>query len=137
MFKLFFSFIFLIIFSINSSAEDSFISKIEGLANRGFSDAQYNLARMYANGESVEQDFISAEYWFKKSAQQGNVDAQYQLGRMYDAGIGVSIDKKEAFKWYALSAEQGSIEAQYNLGLAYRFGVGVCLLYTSDAADEG
>ena len=112
MFKLFFSFIFLIIFSLTLSAKESFISRIEGLANRGFSDAQYNLARMYANGESVEQNFISAEYWFRKSAEQGNVDAQYQLGRMYDAGLGVPIDKKEAFKWDSLSAEQGSIEAQ-------------------------
>ena len=75
--------------------------------------------------ESVDQDLIAAEYWFRKSAEQGNLDAQYQLGRMYDSGLGVSINKKEAFKWYSLSAEQGSIDAQYNLGLAYRLGIGV------------
>ena len=125
MLKLFFSYIFLIIFSLPVSAENSFIAKIESLAERGFADAQYNLARMYANGESIDQDFISAEFWFRKSAEQGNIDAQYQLGRMYDSGLGVAVNKKEAFKWYSLSAEQGSIEAQYNLGLAYRFGVGV------------
>ena len=125
MFKLFSFYIFLIIFSLPVFAENTFITKIENLAERGFSDAQYNLARIYANGESVDQDLIAAEYWFRKSAEQGNLDAQYQLGRMYDSGLGVSINKKEAFKWYSLSAEQGSIDAQYNLGLAYRLGIGV------------
>jgi TPR repeat protein len=115
MFKLFSFYILLIIFSLPVFAENTFITKIENLAERGFSDAQYNLARIYANGESVDQDLIAAEYWFRKSAEQGNLDAQYQLGRMYDSGLGVSINKKEAFKWYSLSAEQGSIDAQYNL----------------------
>ena len=128
MLKLFFLYIFLIIFSLPISAENSFLNRIENLAERGFADAQYNLARMYANGESTDQDFISAEFWFRKSAEQGNIDAQYQLARMYDSGLGVAVNKKEAFKWYSLSAEQGSIEAQYNLGLAYRFGVGGCAM---------
>ena len=100
MFKIFFSYIFLIFFSVNLLAENSFISKIETLASEGFDDAQLNLARIYANGEFVDQDFVLAEYWYRKSANQGNINAQYQLGWMYDVGLGVDVDKKEAFIWY-------------------------------------
>ena len=48
MFKLFSFYILLIIFSLPVFAENTFITKIENLAERGFSDAQYNLARIYA-----------------------------------------------------------------------------------------
>ncbi|GIS05459.1 MAG: hypothetical protein CM15mP109_02150 [Candidatus Dadabacteria bacterium] len=70
MFKLFSFYILLIIFSLPVFAENTFITKIENLAERGFSDAQYNLARIYANGESVDQDLIAAEYWLEVTGKR-------------------------------------------------------------------
>ena len=106
------------------ASDSKFMKEINSLAQEGYVDAQYNLARIYSNGESVDQDLELAAYWFLQAAEQDNRDAQYQLARMFENGLGVGIDLEEAFRWYKLSAEQGRIEAQYSLGLAYRFGIG-------------
>ena len=44
-------------------------------AKNGNSEAQYNLAVMYENGEGVKENLESALKWYKKSAQQGNKKA--------------------------------------------------------------
>ena len=100
-----------------------FMDEINRLAIEGYVDAQYNLARIYSNGESVDQDLELAAYWFLQAAEKGNRDAQHQLARMFEKGFGLEMDLKEAFNWYKLSAEQGSIESQYSLGLAYRLAL--------------
>ena len=104
--------------SLTLASDSRFMEEINNLAQEGYVDAQFNLARIYSNGESVDQNLELAAYWFLQAAEQDNRDAQYQLARMYENGLGVGVDLKEAFKWYKLSAEQGSIEAQYSLGLA-------------------
>jgi TPR repeat protein len=40
------------------------MEEINNLAENGYVDAQYNLARIYSNGESVDQDLKLASYWF-------------------------------------------------------------------------
>ncbi len=46
------------------------------LAEYGHSDAQSYLAGMYANGEGVPQDYVSAHMWFTLAAAQGDETAQ-------------------------------------------------------------
>ena len=87
---------------------------------------EYNLGRMYANGEGVPKDFVEAVKWYRLAAEQGVAYAQYNLGYMYSSGEGVPKDFVEAVKWYRLAAEQGVAYAQYNLGLMYGPRVRAC-----------
>lgn len=46
----------------------------------GDADAQYNLGKMYLEGNGVPQDDSEAAKWFRKAAEQGNSKAQKVLG---------------------------------------------------------
>ena len=109
--------------SHHASAEDDVVAD----GRQGYVEAQYNLGRMYANGEGVPEDFVEAVAWYRKAAEQGHVeaiawyrkavdqnhaDAQFTLGQMYFGGV----DNAEASTWYRKAAEQGHVEAQYMLG---------------------
>lgn len=95
------------------------------LAEQGSSIAQFNLGRMYRNGEGVTKNYHEAFKWFTLSAENGDASAQDSLGIMYYWGESVPQDYQKSFKWTALSAEQGYASAQNNLGAMYYFGKGV------------
>lgn len=59
------------------------IHQLKTLANKGDSEAQFELGVIYDNGDQLPQDLKKAAYWYTKSAQQGHVDAQYNIGDMY------------------------------------------------------
>ena len=90
--KLIFIFVTIFISNIAFASNSKFMEEINNLAENGYVDAQYNLARIYSNGESVDQDLKLASYWFLRAAEQGNRDAQYQLARMFESGLGVTVD---------------------------------------------
>ena len=69
--------------------------------------AQYFLARMYAAGQGVEQDFERAAKWYREAAEKGVGDAQFRLGRLYETGEGVPGDVEYAFGWYSVAAHLG------------------------------
>ncbi len=94
------------------------------LAERGFTLAQYNLGRMYYNGDGVAQNYKEAKKWFDRAAAQEYAPAQTSVGILYDEGQGVRRDYKEAMKWYRFGAEQGHVPAQVRLGLLYADGKG-------------
>ena len=89
--------------------------EFRALAERGNTDAQYNLGQMYRQGEGVPQDDAEAVRWYRLAAEKGDADAQYNLGQMYRQGIGVPQDAAEAVKWYRLAAKQGYANAQAKL----------------------
>ena len=95
------------------------------LGQKGDSDAQFNLAKMYREGKGVSKDYRAAVKWFNLSAERGNALAQYHLGVAYSFGLGVVPDYEIALKWYLKSAEQGNAFAQHHLSLLYYFGNGV------------
>ena len=112
-------------------------------ANNGDPNDQYNLGKVFADGNVVPQDFNEAFMWFEKAAEQGNAKAQYNLGRMYRKGKGVPQDYNEAIKWYTKSAKQGKAYAQYSLALMYYYGDDIPQDYNkafkwfSKAAEQG
>jgi hypothetical protein len=95
------------------------------LAKSGNADAQFGLAVIYNDGIGVPQDYIEANYWFLRAAEQGYSPAQYNLGNAYKNGTGMTPDASLAVIWWRKSAEQGFGPAQYNLGTAYIEGVGI------------
>ncbi|BBM88728.1 hypothetical protein COTS27_00413 [Spirochaetota bacterium] len=94
-------------------------------AERGSTEASYNLGWIYRNAENVEKDIQQAVFWYRKAAELGHAGAQNNLGVMYLQGNGVAQDKKQAAKWYEKAATQGNVVAQNNLGVMYASGEGV------------
>ena len=76
-------------------------------AELGFSEAQYNLGRMYDIGKVVPKNYIEASKWYRKAAEQGEILAQVRLGGMYKLGQGVPQDYIRAYSWLNISASQG------------------------------
>jgi TPR repeat protein len=122
-------------------------------------NAQFNLGRMYENGDGVpririkesgggrsdawkKKHYKEAVKYYRMAANQGHAEAQLSLGRIYSSGDGVSQDGKEAVKWYHKAADQGIARAKYELGIMYEFGEGVpeddtkASWWYSEAAEE-
>ncbi len=95
------------------------------LAERGDMEAQYQLARMYANGRGVPRDQTQAAKWFEKATAVLDPGAQFNLGIMYFEGQGVPKDYGQAAHWFKRAGERGDSEALFNLGLMYDDGKGV------------
>src|SRR5262249_9754331 len=89
------------------------------LAEKGETDAQALLARLYMMGQGVLKDPELATKWFKTAADQGNAEAQFFLGSMY---LLPQKDVTEGLKWMRLAAEQGNQDAQLILGRVYADG---------------
>lgn len=112
-------------------------------AQKGDAKAQYELARMYDDGDGTEQDDAEAVKWYTKAAEQGNADAQNNLGVMYDNAEGVEENDERAVYWYTKAAEQGDSDAQCNLALMYDDGTGVelddkkAIYWYTKAAEQG
>ncbi|MGO9950730.1 MAG: retroviral-like aspartic protease family protein [Dissulfurispiraceae bacterium] len=100
-------------------------NEFKELAVQGNAEAQYNLGRMYIEGQGVPRNYAEATKWYRKAAEQGHAGAQHDLGMMYNSGQGVPKDDAEAARWYRKAADQGDVGAQYNLGVMYREGDGV------------
>jgi uncharacterized protein len=83
-------------------------------AEMGDAEAQYELARAYANGLYTKQDISLAMEWWLKSAEQGNPKAQFQIGLSYDEGKWVVSNKQLAIEWYQQAARQGITQALFN-----------------------
>jgi len=93
------------------------IRDLEQSANRGSSEAEFNLAvanmvgryKGYSNREAFEI--------FLKSAKAGFDNAMFNVGRSYLAGKGVKKDLKAARRWFMRAARLNNAEALFSLGL--------------------
>lgn len=131
---------------VGSGVKQDYIEAIKWFrlaADQKYADAQYELGKMYFNGDGVKQDYAETVKWHRLAADQGHAKAQLLLGSMYDNGRGVKQNSAEALKWYRLAADQGDSDAQFVLGLRYEFGQGVkqddteALKWYRLAADQG
>jgi hypothetical protein len=94
-------------------------------ADKGQSEAEYNLGMLYLKGQSVAPDTQEALRLFRLAAEQGQPDAQFQLGLMREKGVGVPQNYAEAEFWFALAAGRGDPEAESGLAGLYEQGYGV------------
>lgn len=95
------------------------------MAERGDTDAQFNLGCAYLVGWGVGRDATAAASWFEAAADGDDARAQFNLGVIHAARVGVQRDMQRAFKWFKAAADQGDLEAQFNLGSMYTNGEGV------------
>ena len=66
-------------------------------AKDGDAEAQYYVARIYANGmDNVDIDYAEAASWYQMAADQGYAEAKQELGYLYERGLGVEQDALKA-----------------------------------------
>ena len=76
-------------------------------ADQGNAGAQFNLGRMYRNGQGVKKDDVEAAKWWQLAAEQDFTMAQLNLGTLYATGQGVPQDNVRAYFWFILAAARG------------------------------
>jgi TPR repeat protein len=102
---------------------------VRAAAEQGFARAEFELGRMYADGEDyvygalVTQDSAEAARWFQRAAAQNLGAAQIALGDLYFEGRGVAQSDEEAARWYRM-AEPNWLNPT-RLGVLYEEGRGV------------
>jgi hypothetical protein len=108
-------------------------------AKQGDIVAQFELGRMYLEGEGVAEDTEEAMSWLRKAAEKGHAHAQFQLGMLL-----VLKDKfSDAARWLRKSAEQNDSMAQVLLGRMIEAGRGLrkseeeAVLWYRKAAEQG
>jgi cell division septation protein DedD len=109
------------------------------LAEKGDSDAQFNLGQAYRLGRGVPTNLSAAKTWFERAASQGHVDAQTTLGLL----LFQNGDQAEGLSWLKKAAEQGEPRALLVYGTALVNGDTVTqdrvlgYAYVSRAAAQG
>jgi len=94
-----------------SAGEDA-VAALRRDAERGFAAAQYQLGKLYRDGQGVPADPAAAARWFRAAAEQGYAKAQRNIGMRYAAGDGVTADRIEALTWLTIAAQQGLSAAE-------------------------
>ncbi len=101
-------------------------------AEMGYTDAYYNVANAYLNGEGVEKDFGKAFEWFKKAVDSGDNYAKLKLAECYKRGAGCERNYAAAMALYQQIAGDKSLKrysfvdvAEYEIGNMYLKGLGV------------
>ena len=51
-------------------------------ADKGHTEAMYNIGVYYENGDGVKQDYTEAMKWYRKAADRGDDDAKAALERL-------------------------------------------------------
>jgi len=90
-----------------------------------YAEAHYAIAKLYWQGDGVEQNFRQAYDWLLQAAELGHAGAQAKLGFMYTDGLVVRQDFSQAFGWYSKAAKGGNVDGLYNLGIFYYYGWGI------------
>jgi uncharacterized protein len=86
-----------------------------------FSDACFEIARLYAKGEDLPQSFATATMWYRRAADQGHTQAKISLATL-------AIEAKnysEARHWCEAAAKDRNTGGYYCLGYIYQNGLGV------------
>ena len=101
-------------------------------AEMGYTDAYYNVAYAYLNGEGVERDFDKAFEWLQKAVDSGDPYAKLKLAECYKRGAGCQRDYAVAMALYQQVACDKSLKrysfadvAEYEIGNMYLKGLGV------------
>lgn len=87
------------------------LQEAQKLAKKGDADAQYELAKMHADGAEVPRDNAEAARLYHLSALQGHVAAQFALGAMYLYSRGVPQDYAKAHMWFNIARANGHARA--------------------------
>ena len=75
-------------------------------AEGGDADAMAHLGHMYASGNGVVANNVTALKWFKASADRQHPSGLFGLGSMMLSGRGTHQNYRQAFSLFSAAAEQ-------------------------------
>lgn len=94
------------------------------LAEKGDTQAQRGMGKLYEKGRGVERDYATAVKWYRPAAEKGDAESQYRLSVAYGYGLGgLKIDEAKAVEWLRKAAENGQKRAQKSLARGYENGL--------------
>ncbi len=99
-------------------------AKLIQMAREGDSEAVYNLALTYVNGDKVYTNYKEAAKLLEKAIADNYYPAYAQLAKLYLHGWGVAFDGQKAFDLYKKGAAHQDSYALYGLGVCYDYGIG-------------
>lgn len=76
-------------------------------AESGNVDVQMALARMFARGDGIKEDYAKSFEWYIKAAEAGSARSQIEVGDIYAKGKGVERNLQKALEWYTRAADAG------------------------------
>jgi TPR repeat protein len=85
---------------------------ISKAAQQGLDKAQYNLGKMYRDGQGAQADAKAAAEWFLKAAEQGHAKSQTHIGTRLMRGQGIAKDEARALMFLILGAQGGDYPAK-------------------------
>ena len=94
-------------------------------AERGNSQAQYNLGYMLQTGIAGTKNENEAVHWFKKSSDNGFNDGHYAMMMAYGNGEGIEQDSEKAFQYALKCASNDDTTCMWNVVNCYLTGNGV------------
>ncbi len=100
------------------------IKLIQGLADNGDSDAAYYLAKLYQEGDVVEENFKTSAKYLQMAADFGNTKAMMELAQYGYMCAKSEFDRVEVFDWFHKAALSGNSEAEMIISYLYLMGYG-------------
>lgn len=97
----------------------------ERASERSCSRAHWELAKMFLEGEYVEQDIDLYLSHLVSAAELGNPEAQVRLGYEYGRGALLPRDDVVSYGWLMKAAVQGNPMAKFAVGYMLQHGRGV------------
>ena len=88
------------------------VAALETEASHNDVSAQFELARIYDQGQAVPPDLRKAREWYCAAARHGNPEAAWRLGQIFLMGWGVPVDIRNSQDWVRLAAKNGHSYAQ-------------------------
>jgi hypothetical protein len=90
------------------------------LAEKGNTQAQRGMGKLYEKGHGVGRDYAAAIKWYRPAAEKGDAESQYRLSVAYGYGLGgIKKDEAKAIEWLRKAAENGQKRAQKSLARGY------------------
>lgn len=114
--------------SLSEKVETESFDEIKRRAELGSPKYQSKLARLYEDGDGVQQDHRKAVEWYRKSANQGYALSEALLGFKYYTGEGVRHDYKKALELLLKAVnhkDEPQAETEGVIGEMYELGQGV------------
>ena len=90
-----------------------------------FTEANFYLGEIHAEGRGVERDFQRAALYYRASARRGHAEAAFRLGMMFKEGRNVALNYDVAAYWLQAAAWQQHNLAYYHFSEMLEFGWGV------------
>ena len=88
------------------------VEYLRNAADCGEPAAMQELARCYAKGTGVLQDWEKAELYYCKAAELSNADAKLDLAVRFALGTGVKKSRVKALSWVQKAEDDGMADAQ-------------------------